>query len=255
MIERLDIRKQKQPALIKDGRLVVWFSCDAASACALKLVAHLNPVAVYCNLSKNENPDNLRFRTDIERWTGIPVKVIASRKYQTCEEVWEARRYMSGPRGAPCTVEMKKVPRFDFQSADDTHVFGYTIDELDRLAAFESANIDINLAWPLVQAGLTKPDCLQLLSDAGIVHPIMYRIGFENNNCIGCVKATSARYWNRVRKFFPEVFKLRCEQSRRIGCKLVRYKGVRIFLDELPPDADDGIVEDLFCGPHCAVKN
>lgn len=65
--------------------------------------------------------------------------------------------------------------------------------------------------------------------------------------------ATSARYWNRVRKYFPAVFKRRCEQSRRLGVRLVRYKGVRIFLDELPEDATDQIAEDLSCGPQCAV--
>lgn len=254
MIDRLNIRSARQSSLFKDGRLLVWFSCGAASACALKLVAHLNPLAVYCNLANNEHEDNIRFRADVERWTGVPVTVISSTQYESCEDVWEHRRFMAGPNGAPCTVEMKKVPRFNFQRADDTHIFGLTADEVDRIGKFESDNIDMNLAWPLVQAGMTKADCIQCVADAGIVIPVMYRLGFNNNNCIGCVKATSARYWNMIRRFFPAVFRVRCEQSRRLGAKLVRYKGVRIFLDELPPDEDDGIVEDLSCGPQCRVK-
>lgn len=253
MIEQIQIRHARQTSLFKDGRLIVWFSCGAASAVALKMLAHMNPIAVYCDLSNDENKDNARFLLDVEKWTGIKILTIRSKKFQNCEQVWEERQYMSGPMGAPCTVEMKKVPRFDFQRADDTHVFGYTIDEMERLSDFESANIDMNLAWPLVQAKMTKDDCLQLITGGGIAVPVMYRLGFKNNNCIGCVKSTSVRYWNRIRKYFPEVFQRRCEQSRRIGCRLVRYKGVRIFLDELPPDADDNIEEDLSCGPHCAV--
>lgn len=247
----LDVRLSSQASLFKDGRLLVWFSCGGASACALKLVAHLNPMAIYCDLSKDENADNVRFRADVERWTGIKVTVIKSKLYDTVEEVFEARQYMSGPAGAPCTVEMKKVPRFDFQRADDTHIFGMTADESSRIRKFEADNHDMNLAWPLVKAGLTKDDCLEMLTAAGIVLPTAYLLGYENNNCEGCVKASSARYWNRVRKTAPEVFRRRCEQSRRLGCKLVRWKGERIYLDELPEEADDQITERISCGPDC----
>jgi hypothetical protein len=247
----LDVRLSAQTSLFKDGRLLVWFSCGAASACALKLVAHLNPLAIYCDLSKNENADNVRFRAEVEQWTGIKVTVIKSKLYDTVEEVFEARQYMSGPAGAPCTVEMKKVPRFDFQRADDTHIFGMTTDEASRIRKFESNNCDMNLAWPLVNSRMSKADCLEMLMDAGIILPTMYRLGYSNNNCEGCVKASSARYWNLVRKTSPEVFRRRCEQSRRLGCKLVRWKGERIYLDELPEEADDQITEQISCGPDC----
>ena len=247
----LDVRLSSQDSLFKDGRLVVWFSCGAASACALKLVAHLNPLAIYCDLSKNEHADNVRFRADVEAWTGIKVTVIKSAAYETVEEVADAKQYMAGPQGAPCTVEMKKIPRFAFQRADDTHIFGFSLDEKKRIKDFEADNHDMNLAWPLVQAEMTKADCLQMIAAAGIEIPVLYRLGFANNNCLGCFKATSTKYWNRTRKHFPAVFKLRCEQSRRLGVRLVRYKGVRIYLDELPEDATDNITEDLSCGPQC----
>lgn len=248
----LSVRMSNQPSLFKDGRLIVWFSCGAASACALKLTAHLNPLAVYCDTSANEHQDNARFRADVERWTGVKIQVIKSEKFQTCEDVWEERQYMSGPNGAPCTVELKKVPRFHFQRADDTHVFGFTADEQDRLERFENDNSDMNLAWPLVTVGMSKADCFAMLKSEGIALPVMYQLGFKNNNCIGCVKASGAHYWNLVRKHFPVIFRLRCEQSRRIGCRLVKVNGVRVFLDELPPDADDGVEENVSCGPQCA---
>lgn len=249
----LGVRLSRSPSLFKDGRLVVWFSCGAASACALKLVADREPLAVYCDLGKNEHADNARFLRDVENWTGIKVQKIKSAKYDSIEEVFEARQYMAGTAGAPCTVEMKKVPRFAFQRADDTHIFGMSIDERKRIAGFEADNHDLNLAWPLVDAGMSKADCLAMLKAAGIALPVKYLQGYANNNCHGCVKATSPHYWNLVRKTDPEVFQRRCEQSRRLGAKLVRYKGERIYLDELPETADEKINEDLSCGPQCAA--
>jgi hypothetical protein len=81
----------------------------------------------------------------------------------------------------------------------------------------------------------------------------MYSLGYRNNNCIGCVKATSPAYWAKIKRDFPEVFAKRAAQSREIGCRLTRVKGKRIFLDELP-EGDFGRykTEDISCGPECA---
>jgi len=51
----------------------------------------------------------------------------------------------------------------------------------------------------------------------------------------------------------PDVFAHRAEQSRRIGCKLVRVKGERIFLDELDPNAKGNKMKnlDFECGIFC----
>ena len=249
------VRYSPQTALFNDGRLVVWFSCGAASACALKLLEHYNPTAVYCDVRKNEDSDNQRFMQDVEKWTNTKIQLIRSDLYSTVEEVFEARRYMSGPKGAPCTTEMKKRPRFRFQNAADVHVFGMAVDELDRVQEFEQNNPDLNLCWPLVEAGMTKGDCFSFLKFHGIELPAAYKKGFKNNNCIGCVKSASPAYWNLVRKHHPAVFQSRAEQSRAIGCRLVKLKGVRIFLDELPPDETEDLKENLSCGPQCAGQS
>lgn len=209
---------------------------------------------LYCNTSRNEHPDNARFKADVERWLGVTVKLLNNAKYSTVEEVFDGERYMSGPAGARCTTELKKKPRFQYQDAADTHIFGLTADEEDRIEQFEGNNHELLLEWPLRDAGLTKADCLKVVADAGIELPWMYRLGYANNNCLGCVKATSPSYWNKVRVDFPDAFASRCEQSRRLGVRLVRYKGERIFLDELPAAATEQIKEDLSCGPQCSAQ-
>lgn len=237
-------------------RVVAWFSCGAASAVCAKTALGMFPgrvTVVYCDTMSAEHPDNSRFFADVERWLGVSILKIKSDKFASVDEVFEKRRYMSGPEGAPCTVQMKKVPRFMFQRADDIHCFGFTADEKKRIEKFEKANgIDMVLRWPLAERGITKKDCFKILTKAGIALPALYLMGYKNNNCLGCVKATSPAYWAKIKREFPEVFAKRAAQSREIGCRLIRVKGKRIFLDELP-DGNFGRykMEDISCGPDC----
>jgi 3'-phosphoadenosine 5'-phosphosulfate sulfotransferase (PAPS reductase)/FAD synthetase len=241
-----------------DGRVVVWFSCGAASAVAAKLAVQKYPDAhvVYCDLLTSEHPDNLRFLRDVENWIGKPVQIIHSSKYATIEDVFEGERYMSGIAGAPCTREMKKVPRMEYQLPNDLHIFGLCADEEGRIAKFEKNNPDLEFEWILRDQCYTHAHCMHTIKGAGIELPVMYALGFRNNNCIGCVKATSAHYWGRVRAHFPEIFERRANQSREIGCRLARYQGVRIFLDELPTVIlDKGQEEDIECGVICVQSS
>lgn len=238
-------------------RVIVWFSCGAASAVAAKLAIEKYGNAaqvVYCDTMASEHPDHVRFMADIEKWLGRRVERIKSEKYASIDEVFEKRAYMSGISGAICTVEMKKVPRFAFQRPDDIHVFGLTVEEEERIQRFTANNPELELDWILRDKGMSKPACLYELAKAGIQPSIMYSLGFANSNCLGCVKATSPGYWAKVRQHFPDVFARRCQQSRAIGVKLVRIENERRFLDELPeqilPLFD--FPEDLSCGPQCS---
>lgn len=242
------------------GRIVSWFSCGAASAVASKLAINKygksSVEVVNCDTMRNEHSDNYRFSREVSEWLGVEIKRIGSTKYSFIEEVFDARRYMSGIKGAPCTIELKKIPRFDYQQVDDINVFGYTADETKRIAKFVENNPELNLDWLLHDQGYTKEDCFKILSVANIELPAMYRLGFRNNNCLGCVKASAPKYWNMIRQHFPQVFARRAQQSREIGCKLTRIKNAagkweHIYLDELPEYVIDEFKEDLSCGPEC----
>lgn len=235
-------------------RHTVWFSCGAASAVAAMLAVDKYKddgcSVIYCDTMSTEHPDNLRFFHDVEDWIQRPILTIRSDKYSSIDDVFEKTRYMAGISGARCTTEMKKIPRIEHSSFDDVNIFGYTADEVKRADDFEERNPSLYVEWILIEEGVTKHHCLLMLEAAGIKLPTMYSLGFDHNNCIACVKATSAGYWNRTRKHFPMVFAKRAEQSRRLGVRLVRWQGKRIFLDELPEEAyapDD----DIECGPVC----
>lgn len=145
-----------------------------------------------------------------------------------------------------------------FRDVADVHAWGYTADEPDRIARFERNNPELFLEWPLRDAGLTKQDCFDILAKAGIRRSAMYDLGFKNANCFGCVKSTSAPYWNRVRRVRPDVFDRRVRQSRELGVRLVQItiNGVRerIFLDELTPEMGKQDPEpEISCGPYCEI--
>ncbi|PWG73751.1 hypothetical protein DF186_21435, partial [Enterococcus hirae] len=81
-----------------------------------------------------------------------------------------------------------------------------------------------------------KEGALAMVERAGVAMPEMYRLGFHNNNCIPCVKATSPDYWALVRKTHPDEFQRMVELSRRLGVRLARINDERIFIDEIPDD-------------------
>lgn len=237
------------------ARTVVWFSCGIASACAAKLATEARACeVVYCDTSQDEHPDNRRFLADVENWIGQPIIVIQSEKYSSVDEVFADTGYMAGIAGARCTTELKKIPRQQYEQSDDVHVFGFTAEEAGRIADFERNNPELKTWWPLRDAWMNKTACLWMVKNAGIEIPAMYRLGFKNNNCLGCVKATSPKYWNMIRENFPAAFEERATRSRQLGARLVRYQGERIFLDELPAGVNDDYQEDLSCGPQCGIN-
>ena len=84
---------------------------------------------------------------------------------------------------------------------------------------------------------------------AGIEVPAMYKLGYKNNNCIGCVKGGKG-YWNKIREDFPESFDRMAKQERRMGVKILKD----VYLDELPRGVGRYESElDLECGVACEI--
>lgn len=212
-----------------------WFSCGAASAVAVKLT---DAWPVYCATAA-EHPDNVRFMTDCANWFGrSSVHVLQSKEYKDTWDVWERTRWLAGIEGARCTVELKVVPRLAYQEPDDIHVFGYTADASDagRAMRLRANYPELKIETPLIERGITKAACLAMVERAGIKLPPMYALGFQNNNCIPCVKATSPAYWALIRKHFPDKFERMAKLSRELDVRLCRIDNERRFIDEIPID-------------------
>jgi 3'-phosphoadenosine 5'-phosphosulfate sulfotransferase (PAPS reductase)/FAD synthetase len=244
-------------------KYVSWFSCGAASAVATKLAIKqgLN-VRVVNQEIKEEHPDNKRFLKDCEKWFGQEIEITGNDKYnRSIYAVFKKRRYLSGVAGAPCTQLLKKEVNTNW-CEDNTgykQIFGFTVEEQHRLDRLIDANNEIDYIAPLIDQGLTKQDCLAIIQDAGIEIPTMYKLGFKNNNCIGCVKAGgTGGYWLLIKKHFPEVFQKMNQMEKMIGARLLKRteKGetVRYRLDQIPTTVkplDDTV--DIQCGIFCEL--
>jgi hypothetical protein len=93
---------------------------------------------------------------------------------------------------------------------------------------------------PLIERGLTKADCKAMIERAGIELPLMYRMGYENANCIACVKGGMG-YFRAIREDFPVEFARLAQVEAEIGesAYILRHrsgplKGERFPLTELP---------------------
>ena len=252
-------------------RVVCWFSCGVTSAVATRIAIDtaaegLEVHAVFCD-TRSEHPDNRRFLDECQEWYGKEIEIIGSEKYEDVWDVYEKTRFLSSPQGARCSGEMKIKPRKEYQRWNDIHVFGLDADEPKRVERFRANNHDLDLWLPLVDRGLTKRACAEIVMRAGIEIPEIYRLGYKNANCIGCCKASSQGYWNKIRVDFPAVFRRMSGVERSLNVAINKtYAGTgldedgkpirkRIFLDELDPDAGNYETEPVLeCGISCGVQ-
>ena len=246
------------------NRVLVWFSCGAASAVAAKMAVDKygdKCEILYCDTLKYEHTDNVRFMFDVCKWLDVEIKLLKSDKYEDIFDVFEKTGWLIGVGGARCTTELKKNVRKNYQQPGDIHVFGLTSDEQARIDRFEDQNNDIEVEWILADNNVNKNDCYRIVQEAGIRLPEMYKLGYNNNNCIGCVKG-QAGYWNKIRVDFPEAFDRMAKLERKMNVAINKTyktidgkkKRIRVFLDELDPKAGRDVpMPDIDCGALCVT--
>lgn len=238
------------------SRIVCRFSCGAASAVATKLTLAKHGherVVIYNAFIQEEHPDNRRFLADCERWFDHPVTVLRDQKYgASVLEVWKRKRYIKNHFGAPCSGLLKREVLEAECLPDDIHVFGFTAEESARAKNF----IDGGALCPLIDANLSHADCLGMIERAGLVLPEMYRLGFNNANCIGCCKGGEG-YWNKVREVFPDRFAeiVQIQESIGPGAYLFRNRqtGERFALKDLKLGAGRHDEELPSCSFFCVM--
>jgi hypothetical protein len=234
-------------------RIVCWFSCGAASAVATKIAIAENagnlPLVIAYTEVIEEHPDNKRFLNECQDWFGQEIIILGNDKYK--RSIFETFKTsaMNIKGSAPCTQRLKKQVRIKFEQPNDRQVFGYTAEEQNRLDRFIDANNDVDIWTPLIDKGLTKEDCLAMLQNAKIELPAMYKMGYLNNNCIGCVKGGMG-YWNKIKIDFPEHFEKMASLERFKNQTVLKDR----FLDELKPtDGNYPQEQSIECSIFCQL--
>lgn len=242
---------------------VSWWSAGITSAVACKIALEIyKDVEIYYQGIDSAHPDNARFMADCEKWYGVKIHTIRSSKFKDQFDVIEKVGCVNTPTGAPCTKHLKKEVRFALEKEHEITLFndigienqiwGYEYDkkQINRAIRHGQQYPDTHPLFPLIEKGINKNQCAGLIMNAGIKLPAMYRLGYSNNNCIGCVKGGMG-YWNKIRNDFPNVFLKMAALERKVGYSCLNG----IFLDELHPDAGRNVREVMpSCGNICEVE-
>lgn len=235
---------------------VAWLSAGISSFIAAYLIKDEIDEFYYIDID-DQHPDSLRFIKDCEKALGKPIKILKS-TYGSVENAVKSFGYFKIQKTgfAPCTSWLKKRVRKeqfeDLHKDDDiTYVWGFDCSkhERDRAWRVVEGMPEYEHRFPLIEQELTKQDAHAIAARLNIKRPKMYDLGYQNNNCIGCIKGGMG-YWNKIRKDFPEVFASRAALERKLNNHILKD----CFLDELDPNKGDsggGIPED--CGIFCEI--
>ena len=183
---------------------------------------------------ENQHPDSLRFLHDCERILGRRITVLQSKEYKDVDDVILRTACINTPYGAPCTQRLKRNVRKQWEKdhpGQHTYIWGFDVNEKNRAYRVETSLPDYQHEFPLIDNGITKERAHGIAWKLNLKRPVMYDFGYQNNNCIGCVKGGMG-YWNKIRKDFPDVFERRAKQERIIGHSCING----VFLDELEAD-------------------
>lgn len=227
---------------------VCWLSAGVSSFVAGYLAKEVDEY-IYIDID-NQHPDSMRFIKDCEKALERPIKILRS-PYMSVENVIKQFKYINGVYGAKCTQILKKRVRKEWESEhknyDITYVWGFDFNEKKRAERLNESMPEFNHEYPLIDRCLTKQDAHAILDRLGIKRPAMYDLGYQNNNCVGCVKGGMG-YWNKIRKDFPDVFDRMAKLEREVGHSCING----VYLDELDPNKgriEDEIMQD--CGIMC----
>jgi hypothetical protein len=235
--------------------VVSWLSGGVSSFVAAWLVRDTLTDVIFIDIEE-QTRDTLRFAQDAAELLGKPLQILQS-PFQSAYAVIRMRRYINGPRGAPCTSLLKRDVRkkweFEHVGDDLTYVWGFDSNEVNRVNSIVENNPEQNHLFPLVERGITKPQAHAICRDLGLRRSDVYNMGYPNANCIPCVKGGMG-YWNKIRIDFPDVFARYAALEREIGASCLQNENGHIWLDELEPQR--GHCEPIRvppCGIACGV--
>lgn len=228
---------------------VCWLSAGVSSFIAGYLAEKVDEY-IYIDVA-DQHEDSLRFIGDCERVLKTPITILRSDQYDTVEDVCRAFKFIKSAYGAKCTDVLKRRVRkkweYEHRDCDITYVWGMDVTEKHRADRLRDYMPEQHHEFPLIGRYLSKESCHAICERLGVKRPLMYDLGYNNNNCVGCLKGGMG-YWNKIRVDFPTVFARRAKMERDIGHSIL--KGV--YLDELDPSAGRMTREltpdcDIFC--------
>jgi hypothetical protein len=229
---------------------VVWLSAGVSSFIAGYLAKNVDKY-IYIDI-KDQHSDSMRFIKDCQKVLDREIEILKSSEFDDVASVVRKFKFINSPHGAACTGMLKRKVRKHWESdhvnEQLTYVWGFDKNETNRAERLQKTMFEFKHEFPLIDKNLSKEECHGMLERLGIKRPVMYDLGYSNNNCVGCVKGGMG-YWNKIRVDFPEIFNQRAKLEREIGHSCLK----ECFLDELDPDKGKNNVVIPDCGIMCEL--
>lgn len=213
---------------------VCWISAGVSSFVAGYLERDTIDKFIYIDI-EDQHSDSIRFIDDCEKVLGKKIERLES-PYKSVENAIRAAHMIGNANTGfyPCTNWLKKRIRkeweYEHRAYNITYVWGFDCHEERRAKTLVETMFKFGHCFPLIERQLTKQDVHGICTELGVKRPVMYDLGYNNNNCVGCVKGGMG-YWNKIRNDFPEVFESRSKLEREMGSSILK----ECYLDELDP--------------------
>jgi hypothetical protein len=172
---------------------VCWVSAGISSFMAGYLTGNVDEW-IYIDI-QDQHPDSIRFIKDCEKAIGKEIQILKSSEYNCVEDCVRAFGGFRNPYNgfAPCTNYLKKRVRKEWEEQHKdyelTYVWGFDLKEKIRAERTIEGNPQAKHIFPLIDKGLSKEDVHGLFERTfDFPRPVMYQLGYANQNCVGCVK-------------------------------------------------------------------
>lgn len=233
--------------------IISWFSAGVDSAIATKLAIEKYPniKIIYIHI-EDQHSDTIRFVKDCESWFNKKIEVLQS-ELKSVNNACLKSSFLASPKGASCSKLLKRRVRKEYEmnfNTKFTYIWGFDCSEKSRAERMKENDQNNDHIFPLIEKSITKIRAHGMLAKAGIKRPLMYELGYPNNNCIGCLRGGMG-YWNKIKIDFPEVFQNRCKLEEKIGHTI--FKDFK--LKNLPEDKGNKLkIIVPNCGLFCEIK-
>lgn len=229
-------------------KVICWWSGGITSAVACKVSIDMFGVE-NCRVimidTHNEHPDTYRFKKDCEVWYGKSIETITAigSEYDSIQHVWRKHVSLNVATGAICSTQLKRRVRERWEKDNDYdyQVFGFEFEkkEFNRAMSLILNHTKAKAIFPLLMLGYNKDKCIKIVEDNGIAVPLMYRLGFRNNNCFetGCVQG-GVGYWQKMRREFPEKFNAMADMEHELTN--IKGKPVTMLRDQSKAAEESG---------------
>jgi len=231
-------------------KIIAWWSGGVTSAVTCQLcidIYGLDNVRIIFIDTQNEDDDTYRFLSDCEKQYGKKIEIITEIgiEYSNIQDVWKQHKSLNVANGAICSYKLKRRVREKWEKLNtwDAQAFGFELDEVKRAKSMKLNHPQTKPIFPLLMYGLNKKDCIKMIETWNIEVPMMYKLGFHNNNCFktGCVQG-GIGYWQKMKRDFPEKFDKMAEVEHELTN--LKDKPITMLKDQ---SKDGGLV---FLKPH-----